>query len=232
MKGFCKGRGSPQAYKKQLADNNYFENVGKKHIVSHYIQLWKTETKYILHALIGIHEEVETFKHFCRTNLPLSNMKPREKCNSNKMSCTQRGYLWSFTFQVQQKAKWHAFEYILGVLKEYEITFPFRHHKNEVLLSFIFSLKHFVHRYIILKYSHFKNAWRKNVNSSKICIQTRAITYILKDFLTISVSNHMSKSSKYITTRIELICIIKSSDPVNHYPGTKDALWNYWIAFY
>lgn len=37
----------------------------------------------------------------------------------------------------------------------------------------------------------------------------------------------MSKSSKYITTRIELICIIKSSDPVNHYPGTKDALWNY-----
>lgn len=68
---------------------------------------------------------------------------------------------------------------------------------------------------------------KKNVNSSKICIQTRAITYILKDFLTISVSNHMSKSSKYITTRIDLICIIKSSDPVNHYPGTKDALWNY-----
>lgn len=199
--------------------------------MSHYIQLWKTETKYILHALIGIHEEVETFKHFCRTNLPLTNMKPREKCNSNKMSCTQRGYLWSFTFQVQQKAKWHAFEYILGVLKEYEITFPFRHHKNEVFLSFIFSLKHFVHTYIIRKYSHFKNAWKKMWIAAKFVYRLQQLHIFLKDFLTISVSNHMSESSKYITTRIGLICIIKSSDPVNHYPVTKDALWNYWIAF-
>lgn len=147
------------------------------------------------------------------------------------MSCTQRGYLWSFTFQVQQKAKWHAFEYILGVLKEYEITFPFRHHKNEVFLSFIFSLKHFVHTYIIRKYSHFKNAWKKMWIAAKFVYRLQQLHIFLKDFLTISVSNHMSESSKYITTRIGLICIIKSSDPVNHYPVTKDALWNYWIAF-
>jgi len=68
------------------------------------------------------------------------------------------GYLWSFAFQVQQKVKWPAFIHFLSVLKEYEITIPFRHHKNsKVFLSFIFSLKHFVHTSITLQYSLLKN---------------------------------------------------------------------------
>lgn len=136
-------------------------------------------------------KKAETFKHFCWTNSHFQVWSlERNVILINKMCGSQWGYPWSFIFQVQQKVKWPAFKYLLGVLKEYKITIPFRHHKtSKVFMSFIFSLKHFVHTYIIPKYSLLKTTWEKYKEQQNLNVyRLEQLHTFSNGFLTVSVS--------------------------------------------
>lgn len=153
-------------------------------------------------------KKTETFKHFCRTNLLLSNTKPgeREVSLANTVCGTPWRYHWSFTYRVEQKSKCLCTPFrCLERIADYHFFQASQNQQNVPVP--MFSLKYLVHRNVIMEYSPLKNNRKKTQIAAKFeCLQTQVIAYIFKRW---SLSLYPQDiSGRYITTRKELICVI------------------------